>query len=128
MGKNFIYTPHREFPRNLSAGSIARMEREENEALEPAINQPKETNMTDDEKDNVTNLPKQGQQPKDPKKAALAKIAEGAAKEWSGKIDAQVKKTIDAVKIANNEKKALAVLIEESEEAKLEYVDLIKEI
>ncbi len=84
--------------------------------------------MSDDKEDNVTNLPNQNKQPKDPKKAALAKILEGATKEYSQKIDAQVKKTVDAVKIANNEKKALAALIEESEEAKAEYAELVKEI
>lgn len=79
--------------------------------------------MSDD--DNVTPITKPA---KDPKKAALSKLAEGSAKEWAAKIETQVKRTVDAVKIATNEKKALAQIIEDWETAKAEYAEFIQEI
>lgn len=79
--------------------------------------------------DNVTPLDNQKQNVnKDPKLNALNKIKEAAAKEYSVKIDVQVKKTVDAKKIFNNEKRALIELLAEAEEAKAEYADLLKEI
>ncbi len=77
--------------------------------------------------DNVTSLDTQKQN-KDPKQTALNRMKEAVAKEMATKIEAQVKKTVDAIKIANNEKKALTELLVESEESKSEFADLIKEI
>ena len=77
--------------------------------------------------DNVTPLDNQNKN-KDPKQAALNKIREAAAKEVNAKIEAQVKKTIDAKKIFLNEKKALIELLSDAEEDKAEFADLIKEI
>lgn len=77
--------------------------------------------------DNVTPLDNQNKN-KDPKQAALNKIREAATKEINAKIEAQVKKTLDAKKIFLNEKKALIDLLSEAEDDKAEFADLIKEI
>ncbi len=77
--------------------------------------------------DNVTPIDN-SKQSKDPKQAALNKIKETATKEWNTKIEAQVKKTYDAKKIFLNEKKALEELLADSEEAKAEFAELMKEI
>lgn len=77
--------------------------------------------------DNVTPIENQKQN-KDPKQSALNKIKEAAAKESAAKIEAQVKKTVDALKIFNNEKKALVDLLADDSEAKKELADLLKDI
>lgn len=78
----------------------------------------------DKENDKIENL----KQHKDPKQSAISKLKEQSSREYNDKINSQVKKTIDAIKIANNEKKLLAELIEEQKEAIAEFSDLIKGI
>ena len=76
--------------------------------------------------DNVTPI---DNSKKDPKSAAINKLKEAAGKEWASKIEAQVKKTFDAKKIFENEKKALVNLLSDAEEAKTElgdFADLLK--
>lgn len=67
-------------------------------------------------------------QSKDPKQAAINKLREAVNKEYGSKIEAQVKKTMDAVKIANNEKRALAEMLEDHKEATGEFAEFLKEI
>ncbi len=62
---------------------------------------------------------------KSPKESALNKLREAAAKEWQTKIDAQVKKTLDAIKVAENEKDTLTHLVEESELDKAKIHEII---
>lgn len=76
--------------------------------------------------DNVTSIDKN--QSKDPKTSALNKIKEASTKEWNTKIEAQVKKTLDAKKVYKNEHAALITLINDSEEAKVEYAELVKDL
>lgn len=83
--------------------------------------------MSDDKDEKVANLDNQ-KQSKDPKQAALNKLKEAIAKEYNVKIDSQVKKTVDAIKIAKNEKKALAELIADQKDATAEFSDLLREI
>lgn len=67
-------------------------------------------------------------QSKDPKQAAINKLREAVNKEYGSKIEAQVKKTMDAVKIANNEKRALTEMLEDHKEATGEFAEFLKEI
>lgn len=80
--------------------------------------------MSDDTEEKVTNL----KQSKDPKQAALNKIREGTAKEWNGKIDAQVKRTVDAKKIYDNEKRALGDIIADAEQSAREFAELTRDL
>lgn len=80
--------------------------------------------MSDDTEEKVTNL----KPSKDPKQAALSKIREGTAKEWNGKIEVQVKRTVDARKLYDNEKRALGELIADAEQATKEFTDLARDL
>lgn len=76
--------------------------------------------------DNVTEIPQQNQkQPADPIESAAKKLRDGLAKEQQSKIDAQLKVTLEAYKVANKEKDKLQALIEESNESKSELADLL---
>ena len=68
-----------------------------------------------------------GQQ-KSPVEAATNKLREALQKEAQGKIDAQVKKTIDACKIARNEKLELQRVLSDFESEKANLKDLLGDL
>lgn len=63
-----------------------------------------------------------------PVDSAINKLKESASKELNNKIEAQVKKTLDAIRIAESEKAALSDLMQQSEEDKVAFAKLIKSL
>ena len=80
----------------------------------------------------VETLPNGGNQKpnKNPMDAATAKLKEAMAKELNQKVEQQQKKTMEAFKVFQNEKKELLRLIKDAEYSKQDmetFLDAIKE-
>lgn len=78
----------------------------------------------DDKDEKVTNMQQQGNQQKDPKK----KLREEFEKEWTPKLGEQRKKTVNAIRAANNEKKALRDLLGDYSEESESFNNALKDI
>lgn len=65
-------------------------------------------------------------QSKTPKENAINQLREAATKDFQDKIKAQVKKTVDAAKVAKAEKAALDILLSDYEEEKASLADILK--
>lgn len=82
-----------------------------------------ETKMTDDKNKAAEIKPQQ--QAKNPLEAATNALKEGAAKAHADKVKAQVTKTVEAFKVANNEKKALQDLLDSGKEDAADFAEIL---
>lgn len=79
--------------------------------------------MSDDNEENRV-LTTGHQKQKDPN----TKLREEFDKEWMPKLSEQRKKTMSAIRAANNEKKALAGILDDYEQEKADFNNAIREM